>query len=773
MQDLGCFLLPCKGFKLSAPPYLPRFSPAVATVIFLTPLAVPAADRDGSLPVATLKPVIVSASRQEQFSDDLPVSADVLDVSELERGQIHDIRDAARDLPNVSVRHAPARFALTGPANNTGRDGNAGFTIRGLGGNRVLMLVDGVRVPRSYVFGGNAFGRDYLSLDLVKRVELVRGAASALYGSDGMGGLVNFITWEPADLLKGDAGAPKRIGGRLAAAWSGDDDGIGAAATLAARASDTAEWLVSASGRWAHELDTRGDNDAPDLNRTRPNPQDDRDRALLAKVVLRPGAGQKHVLTGEHVDRRADVNLLSSRAVLPLTGTAAQRAAAVLDERAWGTMERNRLTWDGRFALETRLADSLQVVAGMQDASSRQFGASDLNARPDRERDVRYDERTWHASAQAGKAVALAGDQSLQVTYGAEYLRSKITNLYTGINSLPPEVFPLKRFPDTRESTAALYGQAEWTAGPWTVVPGLRLDRFDLDVLTQAGFFPPAKTPARSLSGSAASPKLGVMFRASDTWSVFGSAAGGFRAPNANQVNGYYENAAEHVVVIPNPDLQPEKSRTFEVGLRGRSPLYSVDLALFTGRFSNLIVDTVLVSGTGTAADPKLFQTRNVESARIHGFEAKGRIEAGRAGAGRVGVPFAFGTARGVNRTTGQPLNSVDPWQLMAGVDYRTASWDLRLDLRHQAAKKAEDIDSAALVKAPNTQITVPSATTLDLSGQWRIRKDLRLTASIVNLTNRKYWLWSDVQGLAAATPAAEAYTQPGRHLRVSLVAQF
>ncbi|MHB1123565.1 MAG: TonB-dependent hemoglobin/transferrin/lactoferrin family receptor [Ramlibacter sp.] len=717
--------------------------------------------------------MIVSASRQEQFSDDLPVSADVLDADELERGQVHDIRDAARGLPNVSVRHAPARFALTGPANSTGRDGNAGFTIRGLGGNRVLMLVDGVRVPRSYVFGGNAFGRDYLSLDLVKRIEVVRGAASALYGSDGMGGLVNFITWEPADLLPGDAGAPRRVGGRLAAAWTGDDNGRGAAATVAAQATETAEWLLSASGRRARELDTRGDKDAPDLRRTRPNPQDDRDRALLAKVVLRPAPGHKHVLTGEHVDRRSEVNLLSSRAVLPLTGTTAQQAAAVLDERAWGTMERNRLTWDGRIPLQTRLADSLQVVAGVQEAASRQFGTSDLKARPDRERDVRYEERTWHASAQAGKSVALADEQSLQLTYGAEYLRSKITNLYTGINSLPPEVFPLKRFPDTKESTAALYGQAEWSAGPWTVVPGLRLDRFQLEVLTQAGFFPPAKRPARSLSGSAASPKLGVMFRASDTWSVFASAAGGFRAPNANQVNGYYENAAEHVVVIPNPDLQPEKSRTLEVGLRGRSPRVNVDLALFTGRFSNLIADVVLVSGTGTAADPKLFQTRNVERASIRGFEAKGRVEAGRVGAGRVGLPFALGTARGVNRTTGQPLNSVDPWQLMAGVDYRTASWDLRLDLRHQAAKKAEDINSAALVKAPNTQLTVPAATTLDLSGQWRIRKDLRLTAGIVNLTNRKYWLWSDVQGLAAATPAADAYTQPGRHLRVSLVAQF
>jgi len=69
----------------------------------------------------------------------------------------------------------------------------------------------------------------------------------------------------------------------------------------------------------------------------------------------------------------------------------------------------------------------------------------------------------------------------------------------------------------------------------------------------------------------------------------------------------------------------------------------------------------------------------------------------------------------------------------------------------------------------------VPSATTLDLTGQWRIRKDVRLTAGIVNLTDRKYWLWSDVQGLTTANAAtqADAYTQPGRHVNVSLVADF
>lgn len=108
----------------------------------------------------TLQTVVVSGSRGEQRSDDLPTSMDVLGTSELENRQIGDIRDAARELPNVSVRRAPARFTVTGAGNATGRDGNAGFDIRGLGGNRVLMLVDGIRLPRSHIDGNNAFGRD-------------------------------------------------------------------------------------------------------------------------------------------------------------------------------------------------------------------------------------------------------------------------------------------------------------------------------------------------------------------------------------------------------------------------------------------------------------------------------------------------------------------------------------------------------------------------------------------------------------------------------------
>lgn len=720
-----------------------------------------------------LREVVVSGSRAEQVSDELPLSLDVLGEGEMERRQVQDIRDAARDLPNVSVRHAPARFAITGPANSTGRDGNAGFTIRGLGGNRVLMLVDGIRVPRSYVFGGNAFGRDYLSLDLVKRIEIVRGAASALYGSDAMGGLVNFITWEPDDFLVTASGQRRDLGGRVATAYSSDDGGRGLAATVAARAREGADWLISASARRAHELDTRGDVDTPDANRTRPNPQDDRQQAVLGKLVLRPQAGQRHVLAFEHVERDSEVNLLSSRAPLPLAGTPDDIAAAVLNERGAMDMRRDRLTWDGRLRLDAAVADELQAVVALQDAASRQLGSSDLNARPDRFRDVRYAERTLQAGLQARKTARTAPGWARTVTYGIDFSRSKITNLYTGITPLPPETFPLKRFPDTRETSAALYGQSEWAGERWTVVPGVRYDRFALDVLTQEGFHPPAAQPARSLSGSALSPKLGVMLRATEAVSVFASYAAGFRAPNANQINGYYEFLGQSVRVIPNPELKPEKSRTLEFGLRGRTGRLQWDAAVFTGRFRNLIVDNRFVSGAGTPADPKLFQTQNVERARIHGFEAKGRAALGRTAGGAWNLHLAYGQARGRNDTTGQPLNSIDPAQLGLGLEYVHPAWDARLDVRHVDAKGAGEIDSGALVKPPGTQFTVPASTTLDLSAQWRIRRDLRLTAAVMNLTNRKFWLWPDVQGLAASTAVADAYTQPGRYVKLSLVADF
>lgn len=722
----------------------------------------------------TLKEVVVSGSRSEQARDDLPLSMEVVGQQDLEEKQIGDIKDLAADMPNVSVRHAPARFSVTGAGNPVGRDGNVGFTIRGLGGNRVLMLVDGIRLSRSYVNGSNAFGRDALALDLVKRVELVRGPSSVLYGSDGLAGLVNFITYEPADFLATGDGSLKDLGGRVALGWSGDDDTYKAAATLAGRASETLQWMLTGTSQTGKGLNNMGTNDAANIDRTRPNPQNTSGDSVLVKLVARPDGFQKHILTAEHVGKQSDVELLSSRAKPPLV------ASSVVGENARQNFARDRLTWDARYNLDAAWADQLQTVLSLQNSNAQDNGRTRRNDGAVRLRDTRYSERTWQVGVQAGKTTPVSPEWTQRLTYGVDYTSSEVTSWFGGYDPVPPlttAYVPKKYFPDTRDTSLGLYAQSELASERWRITPGLRLESFALDVISQAGYAPPASAPGLSISGTHASPKLGALYRIDPQRAVFANYASGFKAPNAWQLNGYFDpQPGINARLLPNPSLKPETSQHYELGVRTNFERLTTEFAVFTGSYNQLIVDKKLLSGSGTVADPYVYQTVNIDNATIWGFEFRGRMDWGRVGPGRLTTPFALAHARGQDTGTGRPLNSIDPAMVTAGMHYDTPPWTVRLDMQYRAAKTADDIDATSGVRVGSTQFSdVPSVTTFDLSGQWRIRKDLRLNAAIINLTDRKYWLWSDLQGLttASATTQADAYTQPGRYAKVSVVMDF
>ena len=88
-------------------------------------------------------------------------------------------------------------IGVTAPrSDGYGRIFNEGFRIRGLGGKRVNVIIDGVRIPDSYV----GYGRDVVDVDLVKKVEILKGPSSALYGSDGLAGAISYTTKDASDL---------------------------------------------------------------------------------------------------------------------------------------------------------------------------------------------------------------------------------------------------------------------------------------------------------------------------------------------------------------------------------------------------------------------------------------------------------------------------------------------------------------------------------------------------------------------------------------------
>lgn len=703
---------------------------------------------------ANLQEVVISGARSERAVADVPASVDVLTQEDLDPGKVQDIRDLVRELPNVSVKRAPVRFG--GVTGSVGRDGNAGFNIRGLEGNRVLLTVDGIRVPRelnSGVFGPAAFGRDYYDLGLISRVEILRGASSALYGSDGLAGMVAMFTTEPKDLL-----APgQTFGGRVGLAYDSEDGGRRLGLTLAGKASDTVQWLGSVQVGRSRELDNQGENLSLNSNRTAPNPQKDSQQGVLGKVVITPGGGQRHTLTFEHVNRDSEVEAYSGRAV------SATASTSVVDLDGNSDMKRTRLSWDGRFKVGSAWADEVRATLGWQDAESREVTYEKRLSAADRSRDVHYTERTLQATLQAEKTSALGKDWSHKLVYGTDFSQARLDNLVTGVTPPAYERYPLQRFPTTDERTLALFAQSELANEQWSVIPALRYDHVSLDAKKSA-LYP--LDPA-SLSASALTPKLGVIYRAADAWQLFGNLAAGFKAPSPLQLNNYFENVTGYYKTIPNPNLKPEKSRTLEIGTRFNTAAVTWEAAAFTGRYRDFIEELVVVGGTATPGDPLTYQAVNRGAVRLSGFELKGRVSLGPATTLRA----AYGVTRGTDTVQNAPVNSVNPPKLVVGLDHKVGAWTLGATVTHVAAKSAEDIQNT--LTGTQTQFAPPAYTTLDLRAVWQIQPKLKLSTTLRNLTDRKYWEWTNVRGIASNSTTLDSYTAPGRSLTVALVSEF
>lgn len=701
---------------------------------------------------SALREVVVSGARSERTLDEVPAAIDVLTGEDLDPARVQNIRDLVQELPNVSVKRAPVRFG--GVTGNVGRDGNAGFNIRGLEGNRVLLTIDGIRVPRelsSGVFGPAAFGRDYYDIGLISRVEILRGANSALYGSDGLAGMVAMFTTEPKDLLK----PGQTLGGRASLSLDGQDDTRRIGVTLAGIASERLQWLGSVQVGRSEALDNQGGNFALNSNRTAPNPQKDDQVSAMGKLVFTPGGGQRHVFTAEHVDKSSEVEAYTGRAPV----VSAPTHVGDLDGRS--DMVRSRVSWDGRFPVISAWADELRAMVGYQASESREttheFRPLQPAATQNRVRDVTYNERILQAVLQAEKLRPLGGAWSQKLVYGLDLSRSSLDNLVTGVNGPSYESYPLQRFPETVETTTALFVQSEYASERWSVIPALRYDRVALDARTS----PLYPLQPASLSNGALTPKLGVIWRGSEHWSLFGNLAAGFKSPSPLQLNNYFQNPFGNYESVPNPQLRPEKSRTLELGTRGRAGGLDWEAVAFTGRYKDFIEDLVTVQTV-----PRLqFQSVNRQSVTLRGFELKGsaRLSA------RTTLRAAYGQTTGTDTARGVPLNSVNPAKLVLGVDHRLGDWSLGASLAHSAKKSASDIDTTGAAN----QFATPAWTTLDLRASWQVTRATRLSAAIHNLTDRRYWEWTNVRGIAANSPVLDSYTAPGRSVSVALVTDF
>ena len=715
----------------------------------------PAANTDGT---DSGTDITVTATRGEKRVEDVPQTVSVIDAKAIDDRLVTDIKDLVRYEPGVAVRRAPARFTAAGAA--TGRDRDSGFNIRGLEGNRVLITVDGVRVPDGFSFGAQSVGRgDYVDLDLVRSVEILRGPASALYGSDGVAGAVSFITKDPQDFLRDGAD----VGGGVRVGYDGSDDAWTKGLVVAGRQGDV-QAMVAYTRRDGHEVENRGTNASATTDRTAPNPQDVASNALLARLVWTPDDHSRVRATYERFASAVDTNVLSAIAKPPLAAT------SVLGLRAHDTVARTRGTIDYRYTGDG-IVSGIRAAAYYQDSGTVQTGWEDRNTAADRIRINRFDNRVYGGTLQLESRTA-TGPLTHLFAYGADYSHTRQTGVRDG--TVPPagETYPTRAFPTTDYELIGVFAQDEIAIGDGllTLFPAIRYDHYRLD--PQADPLFTTFTP-RTQSGSKWTPRIGAVAKLVEGVRLFANYGQGFKPPEPNQINNGFANLVANYRSIPNPDLKPETSRSIEGGVRLSGAHWSLSGTAFSSRFRDFI-DQVQVSGAFTAANPAVYQYINRGRVKIEGLEARGELRS----AVGIGVRAAASYAKGTMRTAGvagtQPLDGIEPVKVVAGLFYQPDGGPFRAEVAatHAAGKRRSDTNNSCNT-ATTACFTPDGFWVFDATASLRVMEGATVRAGIFNITDRRYFWWSDVRGLTASSTIRDAFSQPGRNAGASLSLSF
>lgn len=172
--------------------------PLVGAILGVTATSIVAQTTQEAAPTTThqLSTIVVSASGFEQELKNAPASISVVTKEDIEKKNATSIADLLADVPGIDVR------------NGVGKTGGLNVSMRGMGADDTLILIDGRRQTTSTDVTPNGFGETSTGfmppLSAIERIEVIRGPMSTLYGSDAMGGVINIITKKVSDEWNGN-----------------------------------------------------------------------------------------------------------------------------------------------------------------------------------------------------------------------------------------------------------------------------------------------------------------------------------------------------------------------------------------------------------------------------------------------------------------------------------------------------------------------------------------------------------------------------------------
>ncbi|MCG9561112.1 TonB-dependent hemoglobin/transferrin/lactoferrin family receptor [Vibrio chagasii] len=662
--------------------------------------------------------VVVSSTRTNQTLINTAASVTVISDKQIEENMAKDVDEIFEYTPGVTM-------------NSSSRQGAQTINIRGMEGKRVKILVDGSSQPGSFDGGPYAFiNSSGISIDpdMLKSVEIIKGAASSLHGSDAIGGVVAFETKDPSDFLKDG----EDFGGQAKLSYSSEDNSFSEHVALANRFGDL-ETLVAYTRRDGEEL--QNFRNSGDLENYAVENQDTSADNLLVKLQYQLNESHRIEFLAELIKDTSDSDIYHS-SYDSYTGEDDTKQNRFAIKHIWFA--------DG--AIADTVTSKVSYISKEENGVTKRFKPAGPGFPPYvpanndnlQTKDYDYTEDKLEIETQLDKEI-----NNHYLVYGATYTHSDISNTNMEYNSDPATDDQLYVYtPDAKEQKFGLFVQDEISLmnNKLVVTPGVRFDYFSTD---------PGKNTGESLtdfSDSAVTGRLGTTYKLTDTGTVFGQISQGFRVPSFDELYYTYDNPGHGYVNDPNPDLKSETSISYELGYRHNTQASSSEIAAYYSDYDDFI-ETVVTKKTGGTTH---YSNVNLESATIKGVEFSNTL----LWDVLVGAPEGISTHFVASYTEGEDgngnaLNSVNPWNAVLGLNYDAPNqnWGTSLKLNYTADKSGSDINFDDENGGNAGQAELPSATVVDLTAYYKPMKDLTIRGGVFNLTNEEYYRWNDIRG--------------------------
>ncbi|HQY53470.1 MAG TPA: TonB-dependent receptor [Ignavibacteria bacterium] len=693
--------------------------------------------------------IVISANKFDENSKFLPRQIEVLNSEDIAFSNSQNTGDLLQQTGTVFVQKSQM--------------GGGSPVLRGFEANKVLIMIDGVRLNNLIFRGGHLQNVLRIDDNTLNRTEILFGSGSTVYGSDALGGVMSFYTKNPILSLDNNtfktgtayyrySSANTENTGHFDFNFSSKSFGFLGSVTYSNFNSLSMGKSNVKNDAWLRKFNAERINGKDTMIATNnyflQDPSGYNQFDILGKGLYKPSENIDHTFNFQYSNTTDIPRYDRLNTINPNTGnfTSAQ----------WYYGPESRILGSYKLGLKGKQTfyDNSNILLAYQNVqesrNNRSFGSSNLTSRSE-------DVNVYSLNADFSKRINLSNKSSYHdLSYGIEGFYNTVTstafrkNINTNVES-PADT----RYPDgdNNMTTIAGYIMDTWkinekvysNIGARYSYVGLNASFIDTSFYKFAELYP----DGISQNNSAFSGNLGFTFLPKDDWKVYINGATGFRAPDIDDLAKIFESTPRTgteygTVIVPNPDLGPEYTYGGEIGLSNvfSNRIFAQAVGYYTYINDAIVTAPYTYNGSSTIiydGDTANVQAnQNAQTGYIWGTTLSLNADITNFISMTNTVTYTYGRVTTADTTA--PLDHIPPLFGKSAFLLNLSKFQGEFSILYNAWKLKKDYSTSGEDNFQDaTPDGMPNWFTLNVKGQYQLSTNFQMQLEINNLLDQNY----------------------------------